>query len=338
MSSQEPEVEGVESESASEQVQNDSLSEDPAGKETLEAHDVEKPDDEEELPLGEALTEKEAFEITSSVRTQLLVIAGPVGSGKTTLVASLFHCFQRGPFGGYCFAGSNTLIGFDKRCHEARIASGRSSMDTVRTPPSVDRRFLHLRVRFNKLTESSKDILISDLSGEDYRDVKDSIDECRKLFLVTAADHFILLVDGANLILPDKRQATKNEACMLLRCCLDAGQLGPFSLVDVLFTKWDLVATAENVNDQIGFVNHVQSSIEDRFASHLGRLRFFRVAARPEKGDFKLGEGLDQPFSSWIEDSPRKLFPNVYRLREPDDLPEFDRYLKRRLPHLFNER
>ena len=64
---------------------------------------------------GEALTCTECTAITFENRTQIVLIAGPAKSGKTTLIASLFHLFQRGPFLDYRFAGSQTLRGFDMR-------------------------------------------------------------------------------------------------------------------------------------------------------------------------------------------------------------------------------
>src|SRR5664280_2888465 len=51
-----------------------------------------------DLPLGDALTLSESLHITRAQRTQLVVIAGAVGSGKTTLIATLFHLFQRRDF------------------------------------------------------------------------------------------------------------------------------------------------------------------------------------------------------------------------------------------------
>jgi polynucleotide 5'-kinase involved in rRNA processing len=47
---------------------------------------------------GEALTSDEAYELTSEYPTKLIALAGPVASGKTTLLASIFHVFQRAGF------------------------------------------------------------------------------------------------------------------------------------------------------------------------------------------------------------------------------------------------
>ena len=282
-----------------------------------------------DLPLGEALTPEESLSITLAERTQLLVIAGAADSGKTTLIASLFHLFERAPFAGYVFAGSQTLIGFDRRCHLGRTACGGARPDTERTRRGEDREFLHLRLRKQDLDGQSVDVLISDLSGEDYRDAKDSIEECRRLPFLRRADHFILLVDSHGLSLPSSRQKTKNEATMLLRSCLDANQLGPKSLVDVIFSKWDLVD--ENDEAQTGrFIRDLEESIMEHFAPRFRRLRVARIAARPEKPGFKLGYGLADLFPSWVEESPATEITSDQPVYPADVPTEFDRYLKRR--------
>ena len=290
-----------------------------------------------ELRVGDALTRSEASQIMGSSRTQMLVIAGAVESGKTTLIASLFHLFQKGPFAGYCFAGSHTLVGFDMRCHMARIASDRSAAHMPRTNPKEDRIFLHLRVRAENMDRPVKDLLISDLSGEHYRDAKDSIEDCQKLGLISRADHFILLIDGEKLISLDKRQAAKAEATMLLRCCVNAKQLGTSSLVDVLFTKWDLIENSDDKPEHEQFASLIQESLAGQFGSRVGRLRFSKVVALRVLGKYPVGYGLDRPFPSWVEESAASVLPERHVLVEPDSLTEFDRYLKRWLPRLFTE-
>ncbi len=290
-----------------------------------------------DLSHGDALNLEEAAAIASASRVQLLIIAGAVNSGKTTLVASLFHLFQRSPFAGYLFAGSASLVGFDRRCFLARTALGRERMDTVRTRPGETRTFLHMRLRAKGLSSSATDLLFFDLSGEDYRRAKDSVEECRRMGVLRRADHFILLVDGEQLSDRNHRQKASNEPSMLLRCCLDAGQLDRHSYVDVLFTKWDLVEPSGKPTEHSDFVAHVEDDFKRRFESRLGRLRFFKVAARPATlNHYKLGYGIEAPFPSWVEERPQSYEPTAPILNR-SALSEFDRYLLRRLPNHFGE-
>jgi hypothetical protein len=280
-----------------------------------------------ELPLGEALTLGESLHITRARRVQLVVIAGAVGAGKTTLMAALFHLFQKGSFAGYLFAGSETLLGFDRRCYLARTASGRSTPNTERTHPGEERQLLHLRVRRHDLQAPARDVLLSDLSGEDYREAKDSVEECKRLPLLKRADHFVLLIDASQLAQLDSRQRARNEATALLGTCLDAGQLGKFTFVDVLLSKWDLVNTGDS--ETVRFIEELEQLLKRQYARRVGRLRSMRVAARPGLGD-SLGHGLDQVFPSWVEDHAVPVCQDG-RLASPGDYTtEFDRYLKRR--------
>src|SRR6188768_15789 len=66
---------------------------------------------------GEALELEEAANICRKGQTKVVLLAGPRESGKTTIITSLYESFQDAPFGGYSFAGSETLVGFERRCH-----------------------------------------------------------------------------------------------------------------------------------------------------------------------------------------------------------------------------
>lgn len=282
------------------------------------------------LPPGDALTPQEASRLTIARRCQLIVIAGPADSGKTTLITTLFHLFQKGSYAGYLFAGSETLVGFDKRCHLARITSGGDRADTDRTIPGESRHLLHLRLRQESL-ESLKDILISDVSGEEFREAKNSIDECRRLPLLRRADHFVLLIDGHKLAQLASRHGVRSDAMMLLQCCLDAGQLGSMSFVDVLFSKWDLVEQSDST-DTAEFASAIEQNIAQRFGQRFARIRFARIAARPDTNALPLGHGLDAVFPSWVEQrSP--VQSDLPALEFSDLATEFDRFLLRRIPY-----
>lgn len=282
-----------------------------------------------ELPLGQALTIPECYQIASARRVQLVVIAGAVKSGKTTLIASLFHSFQRGPLGGYLFAGSKTLIGFDQRCHDARTASNRYRQAMERTKSREERALLHLRVRPEVDMSRSIDLLLTDLSGEDFKDATNSIEECQSVPLIKRADHFVLLVDGERLSSNDSRQGARNEAQMLLRCCLDAGQLGNRSLVDVVISKWDILSTSEAAANAEAFTEAMGESLSKQFAKRLGRLRFHKIAARPDTCEFVLGNGLDELWPSWLEETPNSVLPWVPTKRKAPAYCEFDRFDQR---------
>ncbi len=277
------------------------------------------------LPSAKAMTYEEAYSITAASRTRLIVLAGAPRSGKTTLVAALFHAFQRGNFGDYWFSQCATLLGFDERCHDARICSLRERQDTERTKAGTQHLLLHLQVR-KSAAGAVTDLLFLDMSGEDFEDARDSVEECAKLRFLRRADHFVLLVDGEKLADPSKRQKAKTDALTLLRSCFDSQQLNQYSLVDVLISKWDLAATnKEQVEAVTTFADLLASQVKERFDSRCGRLRIARVAARPENG-FPLGYGLDGVFPEWITEMPQAV-QALSPVRAPRLFTEFDRFV-----------
>jgi len=240
-----------------------------------------------------------------SAVTRFIVLAGAADSGKTTLLTSLYESFQWGSFAGYVFAGSQTLPGLERRCHLSRIASGRAKPDTERTKPGEE--LLHLRVRVKDLSRPAQELVITDLFGEAFRMAKDSTEECKRLGFISRADHFVLLLDGEKIAETGRRQEAFTDGSSLLRSCLDASMLLKNSYVDVLFTKWDKIECNkdnEKRSEALAFVEHITTNLTQRFGNRVGRIRFFRVAARPEKNTLPFAYELDKVFPAWVEESP----------------------------------
>ncbi len=288
-----------------------------------------------ELPDGGDLGLAAAESLVRAAVTRVVVLAGPPDSGKTMLLTTLYESFQRGPFAGYLFAGSRSLLGFERRCHLARIESGRVTPDTARTAATAEPRWLHLRVRPAALDGPGRDLLLTEIPGDLVRLAKDSTDECRRMTLSRRADHFVILVDGARLGQRQHRFTTANDAALLVRSCLDAEMLGRSSFVDVVFTKWDLATASTPLDEMEQFVTAFTERTRQHCAERLGRLRFIRVAARPVPGSpLGFAHGLAELFAAWVQDSP--AFGPAHRVPVPlpESASEFDRYLWRRLPAL----
>lgn len=280
------------------------------------------------LPEGRALTASGATRLVRSALTRVVVLAGDVESGKTTLAASLYDRFQEGPYAGLLFAGSLTLAGFEERCHTARMASQRMRPATLRTSTSEDFRFLHLRLRRAQSRFVVRDLLITDLSGERYRLARDSSEEVKLLTALRRADHVALLVDGAQLLRPETRHEAATNPQALLRSCLDEGMLDTRNHVQVVFSKWDLVSTGPTASDAIRFIEDVVTTAFRRFEHRLGSLEFVRVAARPDRVTGVLTPvGLDQLLDAWLDEA--RIAPTLpLRLAlAAQSSREFDQYL-----------
>jgi hypothetical protein len=279
------------------------------------------------LPGGAALDSEAASGVTCANISRIVVLVGEEDCGKTTLLTSLYECFQEGPFAGFLFGGSETLVGFEERCHLARVVSGRSSPVTERTKqPS----FLHFRVRRETLDLPCQDVLITDLPGEICRLVRDSSDDCRRLAVLRRADHFVLLIDGAKLAARATRVEAYANAVALIRSCIDAEMLDTGCRVLVLLTKWDLIADAGR-SDAQNYVGQIERRFLDEFGSRFAAMRIHRIAARPRAGSgLRFAYGLDAVFPLWVTERARRPV-SIAGESIPTER-EFDQYIGRRLP------
>lgn len=262
-----------------------------------------------DLPTGKELDETGAQKLEVGRPVRLVVVAGPVGCGKTTLLTSLYELFQWGPVSGYSFAGSNTLPAFERRCYLSRTASERLEPDTERTPFG-EVRYLHLRVCPEDFSREI-DFLFTDVSGETFERARDSTAECQQLTFLRQADHFLLLLDSEKLIVKERRWEVAHDSMTLLRSCLDSGMLAANCLVNVLWTKFDYFEAASGA-EHARFLAQLEGEVKTEFGSRIGHLSFSRIAARPTQVDgLKFGHGLPELLNYWASASSRERFMNL---------------------------
>lgn len=285
-----------------------------------------------EWPSAEAMHPENASVLTARSACRIIVVAGAVDSGKTTLLASIYESFQKGPFAGFYFARSETLVGFERRCFLSRMASGREDPETARTPYDPTPHFLHLRV-LQKDAErgQAQDMLFTDLSGEAFRLVRDSDEECRRMTILRKADHVALLVDGKKLAEPEARHGATDDAMLILRRSLECGMLGKRSMVDVMLTKLDLVRLAtEEADTALALWKKAQIRIRDRFEAQLGSLSFAETAARPRPAlGLSTAHGCEEPFKRWVNNTLLPLPIDAYPLAEQPMKREFEHFARR---------
>src|SRR5882762_801645 len=216
-----------------------------------------------ELPNGDALSELQACEVTRQGPTSVVLIAGPSGSGKTTILTSLFDAFLEAPFGNFLFAGSRTLVGFEKRCHDSRAASGRALPHTVVTRVDATN-FLHLRLKSaSRSLLGAQNLLLSDISGERFRAMRDSTDAAKSMPMLRRADHLCIVIDGKKLTDTSQRHSGRTDARMLLRSIIDAGVLSRKCKIEILFSKWDLVPTDLALESLMSFISDTKRELQD---------------------------------------------------------------------------
>ncbi len=257
------------------------------------------------LPSGEELSLAAAELVVAARPTHLIAIAGPVDCGKTTLLTAIYESFQWGNFAGYQFVASDTFPAFERRCFLSRITSGRDEPETGRTPIG-DAAFLHLRVSPEGDSQMVPDLLLTDLSGETFRQARDQSDEGERLEFLARADHLVLLIDGKKFAAPRTRWSVVTDSLTILQTFLDNGVLSPVAHIEVLFSKWDFVTASPDLAPLEELAATIEKQFRDRFETRVGRLRFGRIAARPRRGSgLTFAHGLDVIFQDWLTTSPR---------------------------------
>lgn len=275
------------------------------------------------LPSGDALSVVEANQTARSSVARVIVPVGLAGVGKTTLLSEIYERFLKGPFAGYRYAWSRTLHGFEQRAHSARIASGRSTPTTLRTPITHSEVFLHLRLAPEDGVSPPRDMLIADWPGEVFREMRDDVQLVKSHQLLPRADHIAFLVDGESLGKFESRHEAYYEADMLIQSILDAGV--DSAVKSVIYTKWDAALKGNGADALEDFTNTLEQSLRSKHETRSGEICFIRTAARPDPGsEVERGKNLDKVLQLWLGSARRPaVWPAV---RDVQAVREFDRF------------
>ncbi|PKM46861.1 MAG: hypothetical protein CVV05_00145 [Gammaproteobacteria bacterium HGW-Gammaproteobacteria-1] len=257
-----------------------------------------------ELFAGAALGAADAEVITLRSRTHLVVFAGSEGSGKTTVLASIYERLNQGPFAGFKFAGSRSLLGFEEICHLNRLASGRVQPETQRTRLTDETKYYHLALRPTELAGPHRQVLFSAMSGELFRMAKDSQEDAERLTFLRRADTIVVLVDGERLTNTAQRTSAQADAADILESLLDADMVSPSCRVEMVFSKLDRITAAGPPS--LDFLDKTREKFERKFRGRVPHLSFRNIAARPAPSSVSGNSegGLAEAFVSWTALSP----------------------------------
>lgn len=262
------------------------------------------------LPSGEALNEHQANDFVWRRPIRLIAIVGEQDSGKSTLINCIYFKFMQGTFADYSFAGSDTLVGFERRMHLWRIKSGIKRPDTKRTSLADGIQFLHFSLGNVKGDDRRIDVFLTDRSGEKYRRVMDGIDNIGEIFEIAKADKLVFLLDGAKVSTPAKRANATASVRQMLKLFIDEGVIDKRTCVQVVTTKIDCIEKLEG-DDKVHvyeFLSNFERQLQDRFEQQVAELRFFKVSARDPDNHFEPAYHVDDLFASWL-DSRSAVFP-----------------------------
>lgn len=237
------------------------------------------------------------------------IAAGPE-TGKTTMIATIYELLHRGRLDGYRFAGSETLRGYEERCHLARIASNGETPDTPRTPTAAQLSFTHLRIatRFG-----TKDLIFSDRSGEHFDNVVDQPVRMNEFVELARADVILLLVDLHEL--DAKPHACISYARRLFMAMAQGGVLNG-KMIRLVGTKADKLNGTGALESASAALLDLAADLTRRAQGDVQVVPLV-TASRRRAGDGEIGRGLIELMNNvFTPESPRlfqltKVLPTV---------------------------
>lgn len=255
------------------------------------------------LSSGEALNRNETSILQRRHVSRSVGLIGPNNSGKTSLIAGLYDLLQEGPISGAAFAGSSTLIGFEKVCHLARAVSRRTVPHTARTTRGVEATFFHLDLHQADIGLTS--LFIGDRSGEDYLAAADQLSQADHLFEIRRADCVTLLINGEQLADSEERHEARAAATQMIDALIEACAIRKGCRLAIVLTKKDSVLASPHAERVQSDFDGLVASIRKSHTAYLDEIKPFIVAASPKECEqVKRGEGVGDLLLFWLQASP----------------------------------
>lgn len=226
------------------------------------------------------------------------VVAGPE-VGKTTMIATIYELLHRGRIPNIIFGGSETLRGYEERCHLARMASNGLFPDTPRTPTSAKLSFTHLRL----LTPSGiQDVIFSDRSGEHFDNVLNQPKNIIEFTELARANIILLLVDIEKLLNSPHQLISRTRRLLI---AMHEQSLLSGKPVRLIGTKADLAKSQKEVDRAHDLLRGLAEDLRRR-VKHQIEIVPLLIATRPRAGTTAIAEGLAELIDEIISeiDSP----------------------------------
>lgn len=263
------------------------------------------------LPHGLALTLAETYSITASEDSKMIVLIGPFESGKTTIETTLYQLFQRKPFCGLYFAGSDSLFGYEERSFYTRLTSKKEIATTPRTSRFVDKIFLHLRL-FDCLTKTKTNYLFADISGEEIYSHLGNVETLKQnMPYLKSTDNYTFVLDGKQLSDKNQRNGAIDEIYTMARTIFDAQLFTSRTRVQIVISKFDIIKGNDDINLEDIIDKRIQC-IVDLSKKYIPEVSIHKIAAMPKYGDFEVGFGLDELLSTWSKKRSNKQISQSY--------------------------
>lgn len=194
---------------------------------------------------GDALNDHNVNEIIGDEMPHVVILVGFPKYGKSTFVASLYHkVLTMGKIGRYLFIDSETIAGFERRAQVRKIELKiKERID--RTPVYADY-FLSLLFEHEETSKRVK-LVLSDRSGENYRDYATSESIINEDMALRHAAHIVFFLDATKIASSDFFD-TQNDLNQLTTRMKKYGAFEGDKIVDIVFNKIDKLLSSDDEN------------------------------------------------------------------------------------------
>lgn len=253
------------------------------------------------LHQGLALKPEGAYRICRGGPTRIVALMGPIGCGKTTLIAEIFQAFLNGTVAGYSFRRSDTLLAFEERCFNSRTASDADLASMPRTSGQVGIEFYHLEVRRDN-DQLIRRLLILDLSGELYEGAIHVEEDAAKLGILRDVDQLVQLMDGKKMVSGATRDKVYSDAKALLRRLSEVNSIRSETPLQTVVSKIDQLLPDAGTEESL---RAIEAKVRERLASDVrpADFQFRAIAASPApETTVPTRFGVSELFGSWLAD------------------------------------
>jgi len=190
----------------------------------------------------DALTEDNINEIIKVHKPELIVLLGLNDYGKSTFVGSLYHILRtKGKIGNYLFVDSDTYSGFERRVFLRKC--NKDGTSAVKRTIRGQSYFLSLYL-INKNTNVKRSIILSDKSGETYRDYISKDEAIHKDKSLILADRILFFINCEEIVSNDYGD-TKDTIISLLSRIVKNDIMPKAATKYIVFNKFDKIQKKE---------------------------------------------------------------------------------------------
>lgn len=235
-----------------------------------------KVDDESYINVfpGNGLNLRELVHLSAKIPVNMVMVAGPYASGKTTLMVMMYHLFREGLNKKLRFRGSKTMLGYWERSEKLMQYSANERPEVDRTSLGFSDNFLHLSLVDSEGNE--RDVVFIDIPGEVF-DEEGEVKELEELFPDIV--NMIVVMDMQKIRNSSERRIVGLNTKAMLSNLIKYHILSKSTSLQIVCTKMDSIKEVEDIEKCKEYVKKVFDEIEKNYGDKVRNLSMHFVSA-----------------------------------------------------------